>query len=110
MAKDSKSNKRVIKTEQTKTTNVPKKAVRSATSPQTSWLGDRPLIFDRSNYIIMIIGVLVMALGFLLMAGGASEDPNVFDADRIYSFRRITLAPFLLIVGLCLEVYAIFKR
>jgi len=49
-------------------------------------------------------------LGLILMAGGGSEDPAVFDSDRIYSFRRITLAPFLLILGLVVEIYAIFKK
>jgi hypothetical protein len=46
----------------------------------------------------------------LLMAGGKSADPNVFNADEVYSFRRITLAPILIIAGFCVEVFAIFKK
>lgn len=54
----------------------------------------------------MLIGVAVIALGFILMAGGGSEDPNVFNPE-IYSFRRIRLAPTLVLIGLGIEIYAI---
>ncbi len=63
-------------------------------------------IFQRKNYIWMFIGLGCMALGFILMSGGGSDDPNVFNPD-IYNFRRIRLAPTLVLIGLGIEVYAI---
>ena len=67
-------------------------------------------IFTRDNYRWMLIGIIVIAIGMFLMSGGASKDPNVFNKDEVYSFRRITLAPILIMAGLVLEIYAIFKR
>ena len=67
-------------------------------------------IFTRQNYKWMAIGGAVIILGFLLMMGGKSADPNVFNKEEVYSFRRITLAPFLIIAGLVIEVYAIMKK
>lgn len=64
------------------------------------------LIFGRKNYIFMLIGLAIIALGFILMSGGGSDDPNVFDAS-IFSFRRIHLAPTLVLLGFAIEVYAI---
>ncbi len=63
-------------------------------------------LFGKKNYQIMLIGIAVIALGFILMSGGGSEDPNVFNPD-IYSWRRIRLAPTLVIIGLGIEIYAI---
>lgn len=63
-------------------------------------------IFERKNYKFMLIGVAFIALGFILMAGGGSEDPNVFNPD-IYSWRRIRLAPALVLIGFGFEIYAI---
>jgi len=63
-------------------------------------------IFGKKNYKFMLIGLGVIALGFLLMAGGGSNDPNVFNPD-IYSWRRIRLAPALVLIGFGIEVYAI---
>lgn len=68
-----------------------------------------PFMFDKSNYTIMIVGLLSIVIGFICMAGGASDNPNVFNAEEVYSFRRITLAPFLVILGFVIEIYAIFK-
>jgi hypothetical protein len=68
-----------------------------------------PFIFTRTNYIIMIAGVAVILLGFLLMSGGATTDPNVFPKEEIYSFRRITLAPIVIMIGFGIEVVAILK-
>lgn len=68
------------------------------------------LIFDKRNYMLMLSGVALMAVGFLLMLGGAMPSPDVWEPERIYSFRRITLAPMLILAGLGLEVYAIFKK
>ncbi len=67
-------------------------------------------IFTKQNYMWMAIGAAVIILGFLLMIGGKSADPNVFNKDEVYSFRRITLAPILIIAGLVMELYAIMKK
>ncbi len=67
------------------------------------------MLFDKSNYLLMAIGVGFILVGFALMAGGASDDPNVFNAEEIYSFRRITLAPILVLTGFIIEVVAILK-
>lgn len=66
----------------------------------------REFIFQKKNYLFMFIGVAFIALGFILMSGGGSDDPNVFNPD-IYNFRRIRLAPTLVLIGLGIEVYAI---
>ncbi|MDO6675401.1 DUF3098 domain-containing protein [Tenacibaculum sp. 1_MG-2023] len=66
-------------------------------------------LFGKRNYIIMLIGIAVIALGFILMAGGGSDDPNVFNSE-IYGWRRIRLAPTLVIIGLGIEIYAIFAN
>lgn len=67
-------------------------------------------LFHKENYIWMAIGIVIVIIGMLLMAGGKSSDPKVFDENEVYSFRRITLAPILIVDGLLLEVFAIFKK
>jgi hypothetical protein len=67
-------------------------------------------IFEKDNYLWMIIGGVLILAGILLMIGGKSQDPNVFSKEEVYSFRRITLAPILIIGGLVVEVYAIMKK
>ena len=57
----------------------------------------------------MAIGLIAVALGLILMGGGKSKDPNVFNPSEIYSFRRITLAPILILGGFVIEIFAIFK-
>lgn len=68
------------------------------------------LIFGRKNYTIILIGVGFILLGMILMTGGHMPSPEVWDESLIYSFRRITLAPILILVGLGLNVYAIFVK
>ncbi|MCK8520871.1 DUF3098 domain-containing protein [Aquimarina sp. D1M17] len=63
-------------------------------------------VFGKKNYMFMAIGIAVIALGFILMAGGGSDDPNVFNPE-IYSFRRIRLAPTIVLIGFGIEIYAI---
>ncbi len=63
-------------------------------------------IFRRKNYKFMLIGIAFIALGFILMAGGGSDDPAVFNPE-IYSWRRIRLAPTLILIGFAIEMYAI---
>ena len=62
----------------------------------------------KENYRLMAIGFLIIILGFILMVGGGSDDPNVFNPE-IFSFRRITLAPIILFIGFVFEIYAIMK-
>lgn len=63
-------------------------------------------IFGKKNYLIMGIGLAVIAIGFILMSGGGSDNPAVFDAS-IFNFRRIHLAPALILIGFAIEIYAI---
>ncbi len=65
--------------------------------------------FGKENYTIMLIGIAVIIIGFVCMSGGPSKDPSVFDPD-IFSFRRITLAPILVILGFVIEIYAVLKK
>jgi hypothetical protein len=65
--------------------------------------------FGKENYRLMLIGLALIAIGFLLMIGGGSTDPNKFNPE-IFSFRRITLAPILILAGYVVEVFAIMKR
>jgi len=67
------------------------------------------LLYGKDFYVFMLIGLALIALGFVLMAGG-NQDPNEWNANEIYSFRRTTLAPIVLIAGLVVEIYAIFKK
>lgn len=67
------------------------------------------MLFDRSKYTWLIIGLLVTALGFVLMIGGGSDDPAVF-SEGIFSFRRMTLAPILVLAGYGIQIYAILKK
>ncbi|MBS1743049.1 MAG: DUF3098 domain-containing protein [Bacteroidetes bacterium] len=67
-------------------------------------------LFGRENYIWMLIGLVVLALGFLLMMGGKSSNPNEFDPKSVYSTTRITIAPMLIIAGFIIEIFAIMKK
>jgi len=68
----------------------------------------RPIL-EKRNYQIIIAGIILIAVGFILMSGGRSDDPEVFNPE-IYNFRRIRLAPTLIIIGLALQAYAILYR
>jgi hypothetical protein len=69
-----------------------------------------PFVFDSTNYAYMIAGVVVIIAGFLLMSGGATTDLKVFPKEELYSFRRITLAPIVIMIGFAIEIVAILKR
>lgn len=71
---------------------------------------NKATLFTKDNYIWMAVGIAIVLLGLLLMSGGKSPDPKVFDESEVYSFRRITLAPILIMAGLMVEVYAIMKK
>jgi len=67
-------------------------------------------LFGRENYIWIFAGIGVIAIGLVLMSGGKSNDPNVFKWNEVYSKTRITVAPILILLGLGLEVFAIFRK
>lgn len=72
--------------------------------------GNQVFLFDKGNYMWMGIGLAFILLGFILMAGGKSADPHQFNYEDVYSFRRITLAPLLILIGFVVEAYAILKK
>ena len=65
-------------------------------------------LFDKINYNILLIGIAVIAIGFILMSGGGSDDPKVFN-EAIFNFRRIRLAPTVVLIGFGITIYSIFK-
>ena len=65
-------------------------------------------LFDKINYKILLIGIATIAIGFILMSGGGSDDPKVFN-DAIFNFRRIRLAPTVVLIGFGITIYSIFK-
>ncbi len=66
-------------------------------------------LFDKVNYKTLLIGIAVIAVGFILMSGGGSDDPKVFSED-VFSFRRIRLAPTVVLIGFGITIYSIFKK
>ncbi|ESU24459.1 hypothetical protein FEDK69T_09060 [Flavobacterium enshiense DK69] len=66
-------------------------------------------LFESINYKILLIGLGVIALGFILMSGGGSDDPKVF-SDAIFNFQRIRLAPTVVLIGFGITIYSIFKK
>ena len=66
-------------------------------------------LFDKVNYKFLLIGIAVIAVGFILMTGGGSDDPKVFNPD-IFNFRRIRLAPTMVLIGFGITIYSIFKK
>ena len=65
--------------------------------------------FGKQNYIIVLIGIALIALGFILMIGGGSTDPDVFN-EQMFNFQRLTLAPILVLAGFVVEIVAIFWK
>ena len=97
------------------TVSKPQPQVKPSPRPSTtttvvadSYYGTEPqaapaFLFNKENYMWMLGGLAIMALGFFLMAGGKSSNPAVFDDKEVYSFTRITLAPILIVAGRCLR-------
>ncbi len=81
----------------------------AASTAQTPKVQKAFFAFSKENYIIMLIGLALILVGFLLMIGGDSKDPNVFSYD-IFNFQRLTLAPILVLAGYVVEIYAIMKK
>ncbi|MCC5917188.1 MAG: DUF3098 domain-containing protein [Cryomorphaceae bacterium] len=69
---------------------------------------DNTFVFGKKNYIIVLIGLVLIFFGYLLMSGGGSDDPNVFNPE-IFNFQRIRLAPTLIILGFIVQLFAIFS-
>ncbi|HQV61768.1 MAG: DUF3098 domain-containing protein [Chitinophagaceae bacterium] len=70
-----------------------------------------PAMFSKDNYIWMLAGLVLIAIGMFLMSGGKSNtDPTVFNKEAVYSTTRITVAPILILAGLVVEIFAIFKK
>lgn len=112
MAK-SKSKKKVVVTKTNKATPTSSKTKKvlptktKGTKPKP--FAQKEMIFGRENFKWIFIGVALIALGMVLMMGGGMPSPDVWDDSIIYSHRRITLAPILILAGLGVEIYAIFK-
>ena len=70
---------------------------------------DESILFEKDNFIWMIIGLVIIFTGFYLMSGGGSENPNDFN-NEIFSSRRIVVAPIIVVIGFIVEVYAILKK
>lgn len=77
--------------------------------PKGEVAGLSEFAFGKQNYKLLLIGLVLILVGFLLMIGGGSDDPNVF-SDKIFDFRRITLAPILVLAGYVVEIFAIMKK
>ena len=68
------------------------------------------MVLNNKNYLFIILGCVVVILGFVLMSGGGSENPDIFNEEELFSFRRITLAPFLVMLGYGLVLFGIMKK
>ncbi|MBK9557596.1 MAG: DUF3098 domain-containing protein [Bacteroidetes bacterium] len=68
------------------------------------------MVLGKENYLLIVLGLVVIIIGFILMSGGKSPDPNVFNPDEVYSTRRITVAPIVVLLGFAIEIYAVFHR
>ena len=64
--------------------------------------------FNRQNYILMLVGLAFIVIGFVLMIGGGTDDPNTF-SEEIFNFRRLTLAPTIVLIGFVIQIFAIMK-
>ncbi|MEN6454753.1 MAG: DUF3098 domain-containing protein [Prolixibacteraceae bacterium] len=72
-------------------------------------MDEQQFALGRKNYKLLLIGFVIIVIGFMLMVGGKSEDPAVFNPE-IFNFRRITLAPVVVLFGFLFEIYAIMKK
>ncbi len=85
------------------------KSKKSATNAKSN-IRDNKFIFNRSNYVYLIVGVLLNVIGFLFMIGGAAENLNEFNASALFSKMRITFAPILILIGFAIIIYSIMKK
>lgn len=98
-----KSKKKIITSAPNKISATTSKSNSNTNVPEST------MIFGRENFKWIFIGIAFIAVGMLLMVGGSMPGPDVWDESLIYSFRRITLAPIVILTGLAIEIYAIFK-
>jgi hypothetical protein len=106
-----KPNKPQLKTTNPATTPPrPMPTVTKKATPSVFGTRNDTLVFGRENYKWMLIGIAIMAVGFICMAGGSMPSPDVWDESIIYSPVRTVVAPFLILAGLGVEVYALFKK
>jgi len=115
MSKDKGRKKKVVTTKkQTENKKGASQKRRSGTtrgrSRSSTPTRNTEMVFGKRNYILMGVGILLVALGLALMSGGRMPSPDVWEPDRIYSFRRVTLAPIVIIAGLVVEIFAIFRK
>ena len=104
--------KKVVVTTKTEKSGTPKTPVKKVkpSSSRKAEVKVNELLFGRTTYLIMGIGVILIGLGFVLMSGGAMPSPDVWDDSIIYSPVRTVLAPILILAGLGIQIYAIFKK
>lgn len=88
--------------------NTPPK--RTAAAPKKREYGAKDMLFGRENYILMIAGLALIFIGFVLMNGGHMPDNDTWDPSIIYSPMKITVAPILILLGLIVEIVAIFRK
>ena len=70
---------------------------------------EKKLLFNKKNYLVFFLAILTISTGFIIMSGGESKDPMIFN-DEIFNFRRIRLAPTLVLFGFGLAIYSIFVK
>ena len=85
------------------------KSKKESTTPKAVPSSKAPL-FEKMNMMWMLGGIVIMIIGFLLMAGGKSDDPNVFNPKEVYSTMRITIAPIVILAGLVVLIFSIFRH
>ena len=104
----SKKKKKIIHSVKPKVSET-KKAATDQSKQKPTQDSTTVFAFTKQNYKLLLIGLAFILVGFLLMIGGGSDDPNVF-SDKIFSFRRLTLAPILILIGYVIEIFAIMKK
>jgi heme/copper-type cytochrome/quinol oxidase subunit 2 len=97
------ADKKIIEVKTSTGTAVKETALKTPAAPKLP-------LFEKENYTWMIIGVVIIAIGMLVMSGGKNTEADKFDYNVVYSTMRITVAPILILLGLMVEIYAIFKR
>lgn len=84
--------------------------IKSNSAKEKNSTAEKQVLFGKENYMLMLAGIITLAIGFFLMAGGKSSDPKVFDTKEVYSTTRITVAPILIILGFLIEIFAIMRK
>ena len=92
-----------------KNPSKPVSAVKTPVTGKENAPASADLAFGKINYQLMVACIVLLIIGYMLMSGGKQTDPNVFN-EEIFSFRRITLAPIVVILGYIVGVYAIIKK